>query len=260
MSWPSSARTDPARRPWSRSSSACSARPRARSGCSGRPRPSSPTGARSATSRRRRPTSTRSSRPRSRRSSAWPFMAGPRQGAHRAGRAGPGSSGPSRTSAWASSAGTPIGRLSGGQQQRAFIARALVTSPRILFLDEPTTGVDAGTQDSFYDMLDRLNRSEGLTIVLVTHDIGIVNKHVTSVACLNQRLVLPRQPRRVLPVGRRSGTWSAAATTSSRTSTERPMQAPVRLRIPPAGRPVRRPDRRRLRRARASSSSCARTP
>jgi zinc transport system ATP-binding protein len=82
-----------------------------------------------------------------------------------------------------------IGRLSGGQQQRVFIARALVTSPRILFLDEPTTGVDAETQASFYDMLDRLNRSEGLTVVLVTHDIGIVNKHVNRVACLNQRLV-----------------------------------------------------------------------
>jgi len=82
-----------------------------------------------------------------------------------------------------------IGRLSGGQQQRVFIARALVTSPRILFLDEPTTGVDAETQASFYDMLHRLNRREGLTIVLITHDIGIVNKHVTSVACLNQKLV-----------------------------------------------------------------------
>ena len=82
----------------------------------------------------------------------------------------------------------PVGRLSGGQQQRVFIARALVTSPKILFLDEPTTGVDAETQTSFYDMLDRLNRQEGLTIVLITHDIGIVNKHVTSVACLNQRL------------------------------------------------------------------------
>jgi zinc transport system ATP-binding protein len=86
------------------------------------------------------------------------------------------------------SARTPIGRLSGGQQQRAFIARALVTSPRVLFLDEPTTGVDADNQASFYEMLDRLNRDEGLTIVLITHDIGIVNKHVTSVACLNQRL------------------------------------------------------------------------
>jgi zinc transport system ATP-binding protein len=83
----------------------------------------------------------------------------------------------------------PIGRLSGGQQQRVFIARALVTSPRVLFLDEPTTGVDSETQTGFYDMLDRLNRSEGLTIVLVTHDIGIVNKHVNRVACLNQRLI-----------------------------------------------------------------------
>ncbi len=83
----------------------------------------------------------------------------------------------------------PIGRLSGGQQQRIFIARALVTSPRILFLDEPTTGVDAETQTSFYDMLDRLNKRKNLTIVLVTHDIGIVNKHVNRVACLNQRLI-----------------------------------------------------------------------
>lgn len=82
-----------------------------------------------------------------------------------------------------------IGRLSGGQQQRVFIARALVTSPQVLFLDEPTTGVDADTQAAFYDMLDRLNKNEGLTIVLVTHDIGIVNKHVNRVACLNQRLV-----------------------------------------------------------------------
>ncbi len=83
----------------------------------------------------------------------------------------------------------PIGRLSGGQQQRVFIARALVTSPEILFLDEPTTGVDAETQGNFYDMLDRLNKREGLTIVLITHDIGIINRHVTRVACLNQKLV-----------------------------------------------------------------------
>ena len=82
-----------------------------------------------------------------------------------------------------------VGRLSGGQQQRVFIARALVNSPRILFLDEPTTGVDSETQGRFYDMLDRLNSDGGITIVLVTHDIGIVNKHVKQVACLNQRMV-----------------------------------------------------------------------
>lgn len=82
-----------------------------------------------------------------------------------------------------------IGRLSGGQQQRVFIARAIVNQPKILFLDEPTTGVDTRTHDVFYDMLETLNRKEGMTIVLVTHEIGIINKHVSRVACLNQRLV-----------------------------------------------------------------------
>ena len=82
----------------------------------------------------------------------------------------------------------PIGSLSGGQQQRVFIARALVTGSRALILDEPTTGVDSQTQELFYDMLHELNRSRGITIVLITHDIGIVNRHITKVACLNQQL------------------------------------------------------------------------
>ena len=82
-----------------------------------------------------------------------------------------------------------IGNLSGGQQQRVFIARAIVSEPHLLFLDEPTTGVDAETQEHFYDMLDNLNKKEGITVVLVTHDIGVVNRHVNKVACINQRLV-----------------------------------------------------------------------
>lgn len=82
-----------------------------------------------------------------------------------------------------------IGNLSGGQQQRVFISRAIVNEPDILFLDEPTAGVDAETQEHFYKMLDDLNKKQGITIVLITHDIGIVNKHVNKVACINQRLV-----------------------------------------------------------------------
>ncbi|OAG28636.1 metal ABC transporter ATP-binding protein [Thermodesulfatator autotrophicus] len=81
-----------------------------------------------------------------------------------------------------------ISKLSGGQQQRVFIARALVSRPEILILDEPTTGIDAATQERFYDLLAEFNQ-KGLTIVIVTHDIGIVNKHVKQVACLNRRLV-----------------------------------------------------------------------
>ena len=82
-----------------------------------------------------------------------------------------------------------IGRLSWGQQQRIFIARAIVNRPRILFLDEPTTGVDAETQEQFYNMLDNLNKNENITIVLITHETGIINTHVKQVACLNQKLI-----------------------------------------------------------------------
>jgi zinc transport system ATP-binding protein len=81
-----------------------------------------------------------------------------------------------------------IGSLSGGQQQRVFIARAIVTRPRVLLLDEPTTGVDVENQERFYDILAALNDREGITIVQVTHDIGIVDRHINQVACLNQRL------------------------------------------------------------------------
>ena len=80
-----------------------------------------------------------------------------------------------------------IGELSGGQQQRVFIARALVSRPEILFLDEPTTGVDQGTQNGFWDLLARLN-GEGITMVLVSHDIGRITRYVNRVASLNQRL------------------------------------------------------------------------
>ncbi len=83
----------------------------------------------------------------------------------------------------------PIGSLSGGQQQRVIIARAIVNKPELLFLDEPTAGLDAATQETFYELLHGLNKDQEITIVLVTHDIGIVNKHVSKVACLSQKLV-----------------------------------------------------------------------
>ncbi len=82
-----------------------------------------------------------------------------------------------------------IGELSGGQQQRVFIARAIVNQPTLLFLDEPTAGVDAETQERFYSMLGTLNKANKITIVLITHDLGIINKRVNKIACLSQRLV-----------------------------------------------------------------------
>ncbi|MCJ7841866.1 metal ABC transporter ATP-binding protein [Lederbergia sp. NSJ-179] len=81
-----------------------------------------------------------------------------------------------------------IGDLSGGQQQRVFIARAIVSKPDILILDEPTVGVDEKNVRSFYDMLVQLNLEQGITLILVTHDIGTMTNKVTHVACLNKTL------------------------------------------------------------------------
>ncbi|MBB5324730.1 zinc transport system ATP-binding protein [Anoxybacillus tepidamans] len=80
-----------------------------------------------------------------------------------------------------------IGELSGGQQQRVFIARAIVSKPELLILDEPTVGVDVHHVQNFYNMLDELNRL-GITLLLVTHDIGTITEKVTHVACLNKHL------------------------------------------------------------------------
>ena len=61
------------------------------------------------------------------------------------------------------------GTLSGGQKRRVDIARALLSNPDILFLDEPTTGLDIQTRKSIWDLLYRLQRDEGMTIILTTH-------------------------------------------------------------------------------------------
>lgn len=66
----------------------------------------------------------------------------------------------------------PIGTLSGGQRQRAFIAMALAQDTELLFLDEPTTFLDVRYQVEILRLVERLNRSEGMTIVMVLHDIN----------------------------------------------------------------------------------------
>ncbi|BAU25977.1 zinc transport system ATP-binding protein [Aneurinibacillus soli] len=81
-----------------------------------------------------------------------------------------------------------IGRLSGGQQQRVFIARALVSEPDVLILDEPTVGVDAQSEEKFYELLQRLNRERGISMILVSHDLGAVSTKMHSIACLNHKL------------------------------------------------------------------------
>jgi zinc transport system ATP-binding protein len=79
-----------------------------------------------------------------------------------------------------------IGELSIGQKQRVFIARALVTDPDILFLDEPTASIDTKGQNEFYAILKKLNHK--ITIIVVSHDLMVISRYVKSVACVNQSL------------------------------------------------------------------------
>lgn len=91
-----------------------------------------------------------------------------------------------------------IDELSGGQQQRVFIARALVSNPELLVLDEPTAGVDVEAQADFYKLLKKLNKEFGLTLVLVSHDIDVIANEVTTLACINKKLVCHLPPRKFI--------------------------------------------------------------
>lgn len=79
-----------------------------------------------------------------------------------------------------------IGALSGGQRQRVFIARALVTRPRLMLLDEPTASIDAKGQTDFFNMLKELNQT--VTILVVSHDLMVISRYAKSVACVNRTL------------------------------------------------------------------------
>jgi zinc transport system ATP-binding protein len=92
----------------------------------------------------------------------------------------------------------PIGHLSGGQKQRVFIARALNSDPKILLLDEPLTGVDTGAQEAFYGLLKDLRKTLNLTVIMASHDIGVIPRHTDEVACVNQELHIHGKPKEAL--------------------------------------------------------------
>jgi zinc transport system ATP-binding protein len=85
-----------------------------------------------------------------------------------------------------------IGELSVGQVQRALLARALVSDPRVLFLDEPMASIDIDGQTRLFDLLGKLN--EEITILFVTHDVGLLSRYIKSVACVSQTVHFHHAP------------------------------------------------------------------
>lgn len=82
-----------------------------------------------------------------------------------------------------------IGELSGGQQQRALIAKALVSEPELLILDEPTTALDPEAREKFFSTLQSLNEHKKVTIVIITHDLGTIGKYASRLLYLDKRVI-----------------------------------------------------------------------
>jgi ABC-type Mn2+/Zn2+ transport system ATPase subunit len=97
--------------------------------------------------------------------------------------------------------------LSGGQRQRALVARALVRRPGILFVDEPTAGLDLGAEETLLQSLEALRRTEGLTVLFITHELGLAARHATHVALFTKGRVLPGTAGAMLEPNRLADIW-----------------------------------------------------
>lgn len=95
-------------------------------------------------------------------------------------------------------AGQPVGTLSGGQFQRLLLAFALMGHPSVLLFDEPTAGVDEPGEVGIYELFDTLQREEGLTVLLISHDLTLVAGQADAVLCLSHRCTYFGTPREVL--------------------------------------------------------------
>lgn len=83
----------------------------------------------------------------------------------------------------------PITELSGGQQQRVFLARALVSDPELLIMDEPSTALDPETRANFFKLIEKLNKDKGVTIIIITHDTAQVGQYAGKLLYLDNKII-----------------------------------------------------------------------
>ncbi|MBI4118855.1 MAG: metal ABC transporter ATP-binding protein [Parcubacteria group bacterium] len=91
-----------------------------------------------------------------------------------------------------------LGDLSQGEVQRMFIARSLLEQPKLIFFDEPAAGIDISTEATVYQLLYDIHQKNGLTMVLVSHELSVVYRFATKVVCLNKDLICQGVPQEVL--------------------------------------------------------------
>ncbi|MHB8903672.1 MAG: metal ABC transporter ATP-binding protein [Patescibacteria group bacterium] len=82
-----------------------------------------------------------------------------------------------------------ISKLSGGEQQKVLLARALVSNPELLIFDEPSTALDPQSRESFFELINKLNKELGIAIILITHDTAYIGKYANELLYIDKDLI-----------------------------------------------------------------------
>ena len=91
-----------------------------------------------------------------------------------------------------------LGSLSGGEQQRLMIALSLSKNPNIIFMDEPSAGIDIGGEETVYSLIHNLQHKKQFAIVIISHDVDFVTRYADKVICINKRMMCTGKPEKVL--------------------------------------------------------------
>ncbi len=133
-------------------------------------------------------------------------------------------------------AGRPMSELSGGERQRVLIARALAQEPRILLLDEPTSNLDIHHQLAFFSLVEDLNRTRGLTVVAVSHDINLASLYCRRIALLKDGAVCGEgRPEDIITEESIRDVFGAPVRVDRHPETGRPRITPIRHHLPERG-------------------------